>query len=272
MKLSAILTVFNRKEKTLNCLTSLFNITHDIDVYLVDDGSTDGTWDAVKEKFPQVNLIKGNGNLFWSRGMYTAWKEAVKGDYDAYIWLNDDQKLRSNFLEELFSVEQENNWNCIVTGRIADIESGEIIYCGYDNNKKLLTKIGEIEEVTHMNGNVVCIPKSVVNKIGIIDPYYHHDLGDGDYGLRSRENGIKVLTTRNIVADGYRNDVDRLRKWGVSLKQRFKYLYSPLGSNPNINFYYRKKHFGIVHAVAFYCYQIVSTILPDCIVQYGKSK
>ena len=136
MKLSTILTVFNRKEKTLNCLTSLFNITHDIDVYLVDDGSTDGTWDAVKEKFPQVNLIKGNGNLFWSRGMYTAWKEAVKGDYDAYIWLNDDQKLRSNFLEELFSVEQENNWNCIVTGRIADIESGEIIYCGYDNNKK----------------------------------------------------------------------------------------------------------------------------------------
>ena len=42
-KIAAILTCHNRKEKTLACLHSLFSIISTIDVFLVDDGSTDGT-------------------------------------------------------------------------------------------------------------------------------------------------------------------------------------------------------------------------------------
>lgn len=57
-----------------------------------------------------------------------------------------------------------------------------------------------------MNGNVVLVPKSVVDKIGIINPIYHHDLGDVDYGLTAQENGIKVYATRIPIASGYSNN------------------------------------------------------------------
>lgn len=90
MKIAAILTCYNRKEKTFQCLASLFEIIPTCKVYLVDDNSTDGTSTLIHQKFPQVYLIQGNGNLFWSRGMYTAWKEAIKENYDYYLWLNDD--------------------------------------------------------------------------------------------------------------------------------------------------------------------------------------
>lgn len=83
MKLIAVLlTVHNRKEKTLCCLQNLFKQKipngYQIEVYLTDDGCTDGTPEAVHEQFPAVHIIKGDGSLFWNRGMYTAWDTAGK--------------------------------------------------------------------------------------------------------------------------------------------------------------------------------------------------
>ena len=68
--IGVVITCYNRKEKTLASLKKLINQEDvdslDINIYLVDDGSTDGTSEAVKKNFPQVNIIKGDGTLFWN--------------------------------------------------------------------------------------------------------------------------------------------------------------------------------------------------------------
>lgn len=267
LSVAAILTCFNRKNKTQKCLESLFKILPDCDVYITDDGSTDGTRDMLHQCFPKVKVISGTGNLFWSRGMYTAWKEAMKYDYEYFSWLNDDVELYPYFLEELLECNKQNGDNCIITGLIENFEKTTILYGGSDENKTLIQANGLPQKVTHMNGNVVLIPKSVVDKIGIMDPKLHHDLGDVDYGLTAIENGINIYTTRRPIAAGYSNDFCRVRKWGVSLRQRFKKLKSPLGSPPAINFYFRKKHYGLFNACAYWCYLYVLNILPDCVVK-----
>lgn len=78
MKIAAILTCYNRKEKTFQCLASLFEIIPTCKVYLVDDNSTDGTSTLIHQKFPQVYLIQGNGNLFWSRGYVHSMERGYK--------------------------------------------------------------------------------------------------------------------------------------------------------------------------------------------------
>lgn len=268
MKIAAILTCFNRKEKTRKCLDSLFEIVPDCDVYITDDNSTDGTSKMLKQNFPKVYVIAGNGNLFWSRGMYTAWQEAIKDDYDFYLWLNDDVELYSYFFQELMDCYQFCGRNCIITGLIENFEKTEILYGGSDSNKSLLCSDGKPQKVSFMNGNVVLIPKPVVDKIGILDSKLHHDLGDVDYGLTAIEHGIGVYTTRKPIAAGYKNDFCRVRKWGVSLKQRLKILNSPLGSPPSINFYFRKKHFGLLNACAYWCYLYILNVLPDNLVEF----
>lgn len=267
LSVAAILTCFNRKNKTQKCLESLFKILPDCDVYITDDGSTDGTRDMLHQCFPKVKVISGTGNLFWSRGMYTAWKEAMKYDYEYFLWLNDDVELYPYFLEELLECNKQNGDNCIITGLIENFEKTTILYGGSDENKTLIQANGLPQKVTHMNGNVVLVPKSVVDKIGIMDPKLHHDLGDVDYGLTAIANGINIYTTRRPIAAGYSNDFCRVRKWGVSLRQRFKKLKSPLGSPPAINFYFRKKHYGLFNACAYWCYLYVLNILPDCVVK-----
>lgn len=59
--IAVLLTVFNRKEQTLQCLSNLFAQTipngYDLDVYLTNDGCTDGTPEAVSTQFPQIIII-----------------------------------------------------------------------------------------------------------------------------------------------------------------------------------------------------------------------
>ena len=265
MKTAALLTCHNRKTKTLACLKSLYDILPSVEVYLTDDGCIDGTAEAVNATFPKVHIIRGDGSLYWNRGMLAAWKEAVKGDYDEYLWLNDDIELYPNFYSELKACCPKGDR--IVSGLIEDFSKTRIIYGGYDASKQLVQATGQSQDIRWMNGNVVLVPKTVVEKIGLLDPYFIHDLGDVDYGMRAQEHGIAVVSTRYTIAAGYRNDVCRVRKWGTTLFERFKALSKPLGSPLDKNFYFRRKHFGLIHAIAYNANIIFINILPDWLVK-----
>ena len=105
MDIAVLMTVYNRREATLRCLSFLFaNVIpgFELEVFLVDDGCTDGTRDAIRDSFPQVTIIESEGNLFWNRGMYLAWSTALTCDPDYYLWLNDDSFLYENEPMEVF--------------------------------------------------------------------------------------------------------------------------------------------------------------------------
>lgn len=260
------MTSHNRKDLTLKCLESLYRVMPMVDVYLAEDGSTDGTKEAVAAAFPNVNILSGSGNLYWSRGMRMAWLEAMKKDYSYYLWLNDDLVLLEGCLEELLECCKLGGGECIVSGLVEDAVHHRIIYGGYDESKHIIQANGKTQDIVKMNGNVVLVPQQVVKQIGIIDPYYVHDLGDLDYGLTARAHGIRVLSTRCSVAKGYINSPCRVRLWNASIWRRFRKLNSPLGSPLDKNFHFRRKHYGLVHAVAFVSFVIVLNLLPDWLV------
>jgi GT2 family glycosyltransferase len=263
MRIAALLTCFNRKEKTLLCLKHLFEIAPSIEIYLVDDGSTDGTSKAIVEQFPMVKIIQGDGNLFWNRGMHLAWREAAKNDYDFYLWLNDDVYLYDYFLEELLNVYNQFNKNIIVAGVVESEDKSQILYGGYDKNKRLIVPRGTPRQIISLNGNVVLISREIFHQVGNLDPVYHHDLGDVDYGLRGTKKGVCVYTTSFPIASGEKNAIKRERLQGATLQKRFKRLYAPLGSNPNINFYFRIKHKSFANALTYYVFQHFLNIIPD---------
>lgn len=118
-----------------------------------------------------------------------------------------------------------------------------------------------------MNGNVVLIPKSFYEVLGNLDPAFHHDLGDVDYGLRAKKNGVGVFTSRTAVASGEKNHFCRVRLNHSNLLNRFKKLYSPLGSPPLIDFYFRKKHFGLLNATLNFIYLHFINVIPDKIIE-----
>ena len=70
--------------------------------------AADGTAEAVTQHHPDVRLLRGDGHLYWNGGMRRALDQAMAGDYDYYLWTNDDTTLVDNgVLALLLHTEQQ---------------------------------------------------------------------------------------------------------------------------------------------------------------------
>lgn len=271
--LAVLLTCHNRRIKTITCLEYLYDcklpLDHEFDVYLVDDGSIDGTTEAVKEKFPQVIVIPGNGNLFWNQGMRLAWNTAASTkDYDFYLWLNDDTTLDEDAILELVENYHElllkNDKPAIICGECRASDGDNIFSYGGRNESGPVLPNGELQLCKFMNGNVVLVPKIIYNAIGNLSSEYTHIWGDRDYGLRAVKENFNCYTTKTYVATCPPNI--GLPAWcnpNTSLKMRWKLLHSPKGLNISEYINYCKKFYGwkwIIFAAKAYMKTLSPTI------------
>ena len=256
--LAILITCHNRKEKTLLCLKSLFdqnNLTNGFkfDVFLVDDGSSDGTREAINATFPLVRIIQGDGNLYWNRGMHLAWEKASKfHHYDYFLWLNDDTFLFQNALQLFVDASVETNNKSVICGSTFSEVNQMISYGGRDLKGNLIVPNGKLQVVPHtFNGNAVLIPKLVYDKVGNLDRKYPHAIGDFDYALRVRRANLKSYILGDFVGVCEGNNV--LPNWclmDIPFKQRLFSLYSPLGnSHPMYFFLFDLNHFGLFVAL-----------------------
>lgn len=212
------MTCHNRREKTLTCLEALRRQREHsatVDAYVVDDGSTDGTAEVVAALFPEAVLLRGDGSLYWAPGMRAALERAYAGDYDFYLWLNDDTTLDADALSVLLSTDRwltERNYApAIVVGSTRDPTTGMLTYGGRYRPSRLrasrfqaLESSDEPRPSETMNGNVVLVPRAVARRIGNLAGY-RHSFGDQDYGLRARAAGFGVWLAPGTVATCARN-------------------------------------------------------------------
>jgi GT2 family glycosyltransferase len=268
-KIAVLLTCHNRRNDTLNCLKNLFkqDLPHDydLDVYLVDDGSSDGTGVAVKDRFPKVNVIQGTGDLFWCGGMRLAWESAVKNDnYDFYLWLNDDTILYDGSVETMIFNSEEKNHQAIICGTTASEKDGKLTYGGrVIGNPEILEPSENLKECNIINGNFVLIPEMVYLEVGGLDPAFPHAIGDNDYGLRAVKKGIKIFVASKVIGKCEKNDaIPKWRSPRESFINRIKYLYSPLGMNPPAFFRYEIRHFSLFQAVKHFIYSHIKLLFP----------
>ncbi|MBC7845814.1 MAG: glycosyltransferase family 2 protein [Flavobacterium sp.] len=266
--IAVLLTCHNRKEKTLACLKALYQCdvpeNYIFEVFLVDDGSTDGTSEVIGHKFPLVNLIQGDGNLYWNRGMHLAWEIASKAkDFDYYLWLNDDTFLTKEAFHTLLS---QTFAKAIVCGATQSKATHEITYGGFGKNPdRLIAPDGSFQESDYCNGNCVLIPRAVFKVLGNLDPVFHHAVGDFDYSGRAKKMGIELFVAPQFIGTCESHDsVPKWRSPSVSIVARLKSLYSASsGCYPPEFFVFEKRHNGFFMAVFHYFSTHLRAIIPQ---------
>jgi GT2 family glycosyltransferase len=255
-KLAVLMACYNRRDTTLASLQALYQQKITFDVYLVDDGSSDGTSNAVKVSYPNVKILQGDGNLFWVGGMRLAFAEALKKDYDYYLWLNDDTLLEPDALPNLLGTHQSlaiNGYpNSIIVGSVRDPVTGKLTYGGrVYSNKRLWHKFEALEpsqepqKCDTMHGNIVLIPRSVAEIVGNLDNNFIHTMGDLDYGLRAGQLGCSVWIAPGYVGSCSQNSVQG--SWAdtnLPLFDRLKKAFQPKGFPLKAWFVYSKRHNG----------------------------
>lgn len=242
MRLGAILTCHNRKAKTLACLAALYRCARPVDValevFLVDDGSTDGTGEAVAREFPEVTVLRGDGSLFWNGGMRVAFDAAAARSVDAMLWLNDDTLLSADALTVMLAasrtVSQRGGPGAIVVGAVSDPVTGELTYGGLTRKDRwkqttfsLVPRSDVVVECETLNGNCVLVPAAVYRTIGNLESQFSHGLGDLDYGLRARAAGIRVWAAPGFVGVCARNsNAGTFADASLPLRVRWKKMLS----------------------------------------------
>lgn len=243
-RIAVLLTCHNRRATTIECLTALFAALQqvpDVDarVYLTDDGSTDGTADAVREFDREIQVIAGPGDLFWNRGMVAAWRASLASTerYEFFLLLNDDTRLDPNALAVLLDTAEDIESAAIVVGAVRDPESGELSYGGirrtshwHPGRTARIPISSEPRDADTFNANCVLVPAACVDRIGILDPVFTHAMGDFDYGLRAREAGLRVVVAPDTVGACPGNQMTgSWRDPNLSVRERLRCLSSPKG-------------------------------------------
>jgi len=270
-QIAVLITCHNRKAKTLRCLESLhlqngLDSRYAINVFLVDDASTDGTGDLVNQKFPNVKVVQGDGNLYWNRGMHLAWEKASLTErYDYYLWLNDDIILFTDALNELLDCKEYNIGPTIICGSTCSEIGNSYTYGLSTVGGKRIIPNNNYTCGTLMNGNCVLVSHEIFELIGNLDPIYPHAIGDYDYGLRLIKQGGKLITTTKFIAYCEKNH--RLPNWCYAetpLFKRIQSLYSPLGNcHPKYYFVYEFRHYGLATALKHFLSIHLRLLMPS---------
>lgn len=261
MKIMAVFTCFNRKDRTRSCIRTLVtgNPGCKFTFVAVDDNSTDGTGEmleSLREEGYDIHLIRGRGNLFYSGGMrlgmmYVLENMAAK-EYDYLLMLNDDVAFGENCIEKMTAQSTTQN-NAVVVGVMCNKQCrmtySAVKYTRGVRYRKLTISEWNVSADT-FNANAVLIPYEAFCKAGAIDRHYVHCLGDFDYGLTLKRLGYDIYPSKEYV--GICENNPQTGEWtdgSLPKRERIRRKESIKGVPTRQWFYFLKKNFGLFTAV-----------------------
>lgn len=267
-KIYIVIAVFNRLKYTKDCLESLQKQSYpNFQVIVVDDGSTDGTYQYLKENHPETIILQGDGNLWWTGATNLGVKKALElsSSADDYILtLNNDLVVDDDYLAQLVHVSIQEK-PCIVGSVSVNINNeSKVVFAGlkwnkitakYSKPKEFTTSYNELQshnlfiQSDLLPGRGTLIPISLFKEIGLFDEKnFPHYAADDDFSLRGKNVGLKLLVATNAVVKSHVEESGLKQANGKAKSKRtiagLRESFSSRRSVTNLSIRYRwaKKH------------------------------
>lgn len=249
MDISVIIINYNTREMLLECLDSVFSsvvLAEDkavlkMDVWVVDNGSTDGSVEAVEKKYPKVKIIKNQGNVGFARANNQALVRA-RGRYA--VLLNSDTIVPEGQFEKFAAFMDDNPDVGILGPQLLNKDgSKQNSIASYPTlltelfNKSLLRRFFPEQfpgkehdfaspiEVDSIIGACMVVRSKATEKVGLFDDGFFFFFEETDWCRRMRFDGWKVMHHPDINIYHLQGGTAK----GVNTRARVEYWLSRYG-------------------------------------------
>jgi GT2 family glycosyltransferase len=206
-RVAIVTPVHNRCDLTLLCLRSLARLyISGLEVFtvIVDDGSTDDTAERVRSEFPDVEIVEGDGNLWFSGGMNRGFEAALRRDPDYILSINNDTVFDRMLLQNMIETAERHPRSIVGAllllwdqpHRVFQVApKWNALWGGFRHwqQQTVWTVPGRPWKVEIIVGNCVLFPVEAIRECGLMDEKRFPHYGDAEYTPRMRRAGWTLL-------------------------------------------------------------------------------
>lgn len=242
---------FNTEKLLKDCLVSILQKKwrNNVKIFVLDNGSSDGSVSMIKNEFPQVELIENKINEGFGAGHNKVFE---KGDADYFLVLNSDTTIEGDVLDDM--VDFIEGIDCgIASCKILDFggklqpNAGDLplglsliswlfnleavgIKSSFHRNEPLFYETAH--NVGWVSGNFMMIKTKVFEKIGYFDEEYFMYFEDTDFCFRAKRAGFKIMINPKTYIkhlSGGSLDDPKLRQWSGEFRGLIHFYFKNFG-------------------------------------------
>lgn len=204
----AVVLSWNGREDTLRCLDSLARVTGPpIGVVCVDNGSTDGSQEAVRERHPSIHLIENGSNLGFSGGNNVGLRWALDQGAEWMVLVNNDAVVAEDAFAGFAEVAAEHPRAGALAGKLYTSKPPDRIWfagqryltwLGYSGRARGLgrrdsERYRRVMPTNRAAGALMAVSRRAIESAGLLEEDLFAYAEDVDWSLRIREAGFEVL-------------------------------------------------------------------------------
>lgn len=214
-QIGIVICNYNKKNDALACIRSILESKfQDYDIYVVDNASTDGSAEAIRNAYgEQVTLLVNQENLGGSRGFNTGLRDAFQKGYPYLMCVDNDALLDENAVGNLLAFLQEHSETGIAAAKIYHREAPDYVQqfgqkIDFENFCTDVTYLnayedGSMPEYVYTDAVAACalmIRRSVIEKIGFMPEENFLYWDDTEWCYLCNRAGWKVASVGNAMA------------------------------------------------------------------------
>jgi GT2 family glycosyltransferase len=195
----AVVLSWNGREDTLACLDSL----RGIETVCVDNGSTDGSAEAVAERFPEVELIRTGVNLGFAAGNNVGIRRALDRGAGWVLLVNNDALVEEGLLAALERAAAARPDAGVLACKVLFADSDRLWYAGASFDPLLgrsrhagfgrADEPGELRDVVRATGTGMAVSRAAIEEAGLLDEELFLYAEDLEWCLRIRRAGFAIV-------------------------------------------------------------------------------